>query len=219
MIEILTGHPTSLQSRRNGLLLNVCIGRLAGRSLDCKSQGRGARSAVTRIRRRRTFRSEWLILRGKCSGCREPSRSSINRRAVGGRDLAGRLRTFRADLHRVSRSVFVTVLLGSESRRKAFSDSRRLTVFGVLFVILTSSSLSTSRVSLLCGPVGRDFGVWSAPGRSRSRLSGKFWLKRPAMGFGDVTLMPSSARLLGRPALCSRFSWRLQLPRSFCWRS
>jgi leader peptidase (prepilin peptidase)/N-methyltransferase len=89
-------------------------------------------------------------------------------------------------------AVFATVLLGiSITDAKHFLIPDGFTVFGVFFVLLTSFvALYLGQSYPLAGPWDAVLGMCVGAGAiSIVGWLGEVWLKRPAMGFGDVTLM------------------------------
>lgn len=135
----------------------------------------------------------WLILRGRCSGCGE--RISIQypivELLVGLVWLAAYMYfgpTFTA--FRVA--VFATVLLGiAITDAKHFLIPDGFTVFGVFFVLLSSFvALYLGEAEPFARPWEAILGMCVGAGAiSIVGWLGEVWLKRPAMGFGDVTLM------------------------------
>jgi leader peptidase (prepilin peptidase)/N-methyltransferase len=135
----------------------------------------------------------WLFLRGRCSGCGE--RISIQypivELLVGLLWLAAYLQfgpTFTA--FRVA--VFATVLLGiGITDAKHFLIPDGFTVFGVFFVLLSSFvALYLGEAEPFARPWEAILGMCVGAGAiSIVGWLGEVWLKRPAMGFGDVTLM------------------------------
>src|SRR5438045_5572484 len=99
-------------------------------------------------------------------------------------------------------AVFATVLLGiSITDAKHFLIPDGFTVFGVLFVMVTAF------VALFLGeaePFARPWVAFLGMCVGAGAISivgwlGEVWLKRPAMGFGDVTLMAVVGAALGPP--------------------
>jgi leader peptidase (prepilin peptidase)/N-methyltransferase len=135
----------------------------------------------------------WLMLRGRCSGCGE--RISIQypivELLVGLLWLAAFLELgFTFTAFRVA--VLVTVLLGiSLTDAKHFLIPDGFTVFGVFFVILTSLiALFIGEAEPFARPWDAMIGMCVGAGAiAIVGWLGEVWLKRPAMGFGDVTLM------------------------------
>jgi leader peptidase (prepilin peptidase)/N-methyltransferase len=135
----------------------------------------------------------WLFLRGRCSGCgvRISVQYPIVELLVGLLWLAAFLQfgmTFTA--FRVA--VFVTVLLGiGITDAKHFLIPDGFTVFGVFFVLLSAFvALYLGESAPFAGPWDAVLGMCVGAGAiSIVGWLGEVWLKRPAMGFGDVTLM------------------------------
>jgi leader peptidase (prepilin peptidase) / N-methyltransferase len=135
----------------------------------------------------------WLFLRGRCSGCgvRISIQYPIVELLVGLLWLATYLQfgpTFTA--FRVA--VFATVLLGiGITDAKHFLIPDGFTVFGVFFVLLSSFvALYLGEAEPFARPWEAILGMCVGAGAiSIVGWLGEVWLKRPAMGFGDVTLM------------------------------
>ena len=193
MIEILVAIYVFAIGACVGSFLNVCIGRWPeglsvvtprSRCPKCGHQIKATENIPI---------ASWLLLRGRCSGCRE--RISIQypivELLVGLLWLAAFLQlgmSFTA--FRVA--VFATVLLGiSITDAKYFLIPDGFTVFGVFFVLLTSFvALYLGKSEPFAGPWDAFIGMCVGAGAiSIVGWLGEVWLKRPAMGFGDVTLM------------------------------
>jgi len=89
-------------------------------------------------------------------------------------------------------AVFVTVLLGiAITDAKYFVIPDGFTVFGLFFILLTSFiALYLRESEPFAGPWDAILGMCVGAGAiSIVGWLGEVWLKRPAMGFGDVTLM------------------------------
>jgi prepilin signal peptidase PulO-like enzyme (type II secretory pathway) len=88
--------------------------------------------------------------------------------------------------------VFATVLLGiAITDAKHFLIPDGFTVFGLFFVLLTSLvALYLGQAEPFARPWDATLGMCVGAGAiSIVGWLGEVWLKRPAMGFGDVTLM------------------------------
>jgi len=135
----------------------------------------------------------WLMLRGRCSGCGLPIsiQYPIVELLVGLLWLAAYLQygpTFTA--FRVA--VFATVLLGiAITDAKHFLIPDGFTVFGVFFLLLSAFvALYLGEADPFARPWDAFLGMCVGAGAiSIVGWLGEVWLKRPAMGFGDVTLM------------------------------
>ena len=176
-----------------GSFLNVCIGRWPeglsvvtprSRCPKCGHQIKATENIPI---------LSWLILRGRCSGCGESIsiQYPIVELVVGMLWLATFLQ-FGMSFAAFRVAVFATVLLGiSITDAKYFLIPDGFTVFGVLFVLVTSIG------ALFAGDSGPFVAPWDAVlgmcvgagAISVVGWLGEVWLKRPAMGFGDVTLM------------------------------
>jgi leader peptidase (prepilin peptidase)/N-methyltransferase len=89
-------------------------------------------------------------------------------------------------------AVFATVLLGiGITDAKHFLIPDGFTVFGVFFVLVTAfGALYLGESAPFAGPWDAVLGMCVGAGAiSIVGWLGEVWLKRPAMGFGDVTLM------------------------------
>jgi leader peptidase (prepilin peptidase)/N-methyltransferase len=135
----------------------------------------------------------WLMLRGRCSGCGLPIsiQYPIVELLVGLLWLAAYLQygpTFTA--FRVA--VFATVLLGiAITDAKHFLIPDGFTVFGVFFLLVSAFvALYLGEAEPFARPWDAVLGMCVGAGAiSIVGWLGEVWLKRPAMGFGDVTLM------------------------------
>lgn len=193
MIEIIAGIYVFVVGLCIGSFLNVCIGRWPEGLSVVKPRSRcpkcGHKIKVTE----NIPIASWLMLRGRCSGCGE--RISIQYPII--ELLVGLL--WLAALHQFGLSftafrvaVLATVLLGiSLTDAKHFLIPDGFTVFGVLFVLLTSLvALYLGEAEPFATPWDALIGMCVGAGAvSIVGWLGEVWLKRPAMGFGDVTLM------------------------------
>jgi leader peptidase (prepilin peptidase) / N-methyltransferase len=176
-----------------GSFLNVCIGRWPEGLSVVKPRSRcpkcGHKIKVTE----NIPIVSWLMLRGRCSGCgdRISIQYPIVELLVGLLWLAAFVELgFTFTAFRVA--VLVTVLLGiSLTDAKYFLIPDGFTVFGVLFVILTSLiALFLGEAEPFARPWDAMIGMCVGAGAiAIVGWLGEVWLKRPAMGFGDVTLM------------------------------
>jgi leader peptidase (prepilin peptidase)/N-methyltransferase len=176
-----------------GSFLNVCIGRWPEGLSVVKPRSRCPKCGHQIKARENIPIVSWLLLRGRCRGCGE--RISIQYPIV---ELLVALLWLAAFLQfgmsftafRVA--VFATVLLGiSITDAKHFLIPDGFTVFGVFFVLLTSLvALYLGQSEPFAGPWDAFIGMCVGAGAiSIVGWLGEVWLKRPAMGFGDVTLM------------------------------
>jgi leader peptidase (prepilin peptidase)/N-methyltransferase len=97
-------------------------------------------------------------------------------------------------------AVFATVLLGiSITDAKHFLIPDGFTVFGLLFVLVTAFvALFFGEAEPFARPWDAVLGMCVGAGAiSIAGWLGEVWLKRPAMGFGDVTLMAVAGAALG----------------------
>jgi leader peptidase (prepilin peptidase) / N-methyltransferase len=176
-----------------GSFLNVCIGRWPEGLSVVKPRSRCPKCGHQIKATENIPIVSWLLLRGRCSGCGE--RISIQYPIV---ELLVALIWLAAFLQlgmsftafRVA--VFATVLLGiSITDAKHFLIPDGFTVFGLFFVLLTSFvALYLGESFPFAGPWDAVIGMCVGAGAiSVVGWLGEVWLKRPAMGFGDVTLM------------------------------
>jgi leader peptidase (prepilin peptidase)/N-methyltransferase len=176
-----------------GSFLNVCVGRWPEGLSVVKPRSRCPKCGHKIKATENIPIISWLILRGRCSGCgdRISVQYPIVEMLVGLVWLASFLElglTFTA--FRVA--VLITVLLGiSLTDAKYFLIPDGFTVFGVFFVILTSLiALFLGEAQPFARPWDAMIGMCVGAGAiAIVGWLGEVWLKRPAMGFGDVTLM------------------------------
>ena len=193
MIDILVGIYVFVVGASFGSFLNVCIGRWPEGLSVVKPRSRCPKCGHQIKASENIPLVSWLLLRGRCSGCgvRISIQYPIVELLVGLLWLAAFLQfglTFTA--FRVA--VFATVLLGiSITDAKHFLIPDGFTVFGVFFVLLTSFvALYLGQAYPFAGPWDAVLGMCVGAGAiSIVGWLGEVWLKRPAMGFGDVTLM------------------------------
>lgn len=193
MIEILEGIYVFVVGAAIGSFLNVCIGRWPEGLSVVKPRSRCPKCGHQIKASENIPILSWLMLRGKCSNCHE--RISIQYPIVEllvgliWLDAYGHLgMTFTA--FRVA--VLVTVLLGiAITDAKHFVIPDGFTVFGVFFILLTSFvALYLREAEPFAGPWDAILGMCVGAGAiAIVGWLGEVWLKRPAMGFGDVTLM------------------------------
>jgi leader peptidase (prepilin peptidase) / N-methyltransferase len=193
MIEILEGIYVFAVGAAIGSFLNVCIGRWPEGLSVVKPRSRCPKCGHQIKASENIPILSWLMLRGKCSNCRE----SISIQYPIVELLVGLLWLdayghFGMSFTAFRVAVFVTVLLGiAITDAKHFVIPDGFTVFGLFFVLLTSF------VALYLGESDPFAGAWDAilgmcVGAGAIAIVGwlgEVWLKRPAMGFGDVTLM------------------------------
>jgi leader peptidase (prepilin peptidase)/N-methyltransferase len=193
MIEILEGIYVFAVGAAIGSFLNVCIGRWPEGLSVVKPRSRCPKCGHQIKASENIPILSWLMLRGKCSNCHE--RISIQYPIVEllvgliWLDAYGHLgmsfTAFRA-------AVFVTVLLGiAITDAKHFVIPDGFTVFGLFFILLTSFiALYLRESEPFAGPWDAILGMCVGAGAiAIVGWLGEVWLKRPAMGFGDVTLM------------------------------
>ena len=193
MIEILEGLYVFAIGAAIGSFLNVCIGRWPEGLSVVRPRSRCPKCGHQIKASENIPILSWVMLRGRCSNCHQPIsiQYPIVELLVGLLWLAAFLElgmTFAA--FRVA--VFATVLLGiSITDAKHFLIPDGFTVFGLFFVLVTSLiALALGESEPFVGPWEAVLGMCVGAGAiSIVGWLGEVWLKRPAMGFGDVTLM------------------------------
>ncbi|HEX9218852.1 MAG TPA: prepilin peptidase [Gemmatimonadaceae bacterium] len=193
MIEILEGIYVFAIGAALGSFLNVCIGRWPEGMSVVRPRSRCPKCGHQIKASENIPILSWLMLRGRCSNCHQPIsiQYPIVELLVALLWLAAFLQlgmTFTA--FRVA--VFATVLLGiSITDAKHFLIPDGFTVFGLFFVLLTSFvALYLGESEPFARPWDAILGMCVGAGAvSIVGWLGEVWLKRPAMGFGDVTLM------------------------------
>lgn len=176
-----------------GSFLNVCIGRWPEGLSVVRPRSRCPKCGHQIKATENIPLVSWLLLRGRCSGCGE--RISIQypivELLVGLLWLAAFLQ-FGMSFTAFRVAVLATVLLGiSITDAKHFLIPDGFTVFGLFFVLLSSFvALYLGESYPFAGPWDAVIGMCVGAGAiSIVGWLGEVWLKRPAMGFGDVTLM------------------------------
>jgi leader peptidase (prepilin peptidase) / N-methyltransferase len=193
MIELLPGIFVFLVGTIFGSFLNVCIGRWPEGLSVVKPRSRCPKCGHEIKAIENIPIVSWLFLRGRCSACgvRISIQYPIVELLVGLIWLASYMHfgmTFTA--FRVA--VFATVLLGiGITDAKHFLIPDGFTVFGLFFVLVSAfAALYLGESAPLAGPWDAILGMCVGAGAiSIVGWLGEAWLKRPAMGFGDVTLM------------------------------
>jgi len=193
MIDILEAIYVFAVGASMGSFLNVCIGRWPEGLSVVRPRSRCPKCGHQIKATENIPLVSWLLLRGRCSGCGE--RISIQypivELLVGLLWLAAFLQ-FGLSFTAFRVAVLATVLLGiSITDAKHFLIPDGFTVFGVFFVLLTSFvALYLGESFPFAGPWDAVIGMCVGAGAiSIVGWLGEVWLKRPAMGFGDVTLM------------------------------
>lgn len=193
MVEILEGVYAFIVGAAIGSFLNVCIGRWPEGLSVVKPRSRCPKCGHQITARENIPILSWIILRGRCSGCHESIsiQYPIVELLVGLIWLAAYLQ-FGMSFTAFRVAVFATVLLGiAITDAKHFLIPDGFTVFGVFFVLLTSFvALYLREGPPFASPWDAILGMCVGAGAiSIVGWLGEVWLKRPAMGFGDVTLM------------------------------
>ena len=203
MIELLEGIYVFAIGAAIGSFLNVCIGRWPeglsviqprSRCPKCGHQIKASENIPI---------LSWLMLRGKCSNCHE--RISAQYPVV--ELLVGLLWLviyfhFGITFTGFRIAVFGTVLLGiAITDAKHFLIPDGFTVFGLFFVLVTALiALYLGEAEPFARPWDAVLGMCVGAGAiSVVGWLGEVWLKRPAMGFGDVTLMAVVGAAVGPP--------------------
>ncbi len=203
MIEFAMAFLVFLVGASFGSFLNVCIGRWPEGLSVVKPRSRCPKCGHQITAGENIPILSWLLLRGRCSGCGEPIslQYPIVEALVGVVWLAAYLEfgpTFTA--FRVA--VFTTVLIGiAITDAKHFLIPDGFTVFGVFFVLVTAFvALYFGEAEPFARPWDAILGMCVGAGAiSIVGWLGEVWLKRPAMGFGDVTLMAVVGAAVGPP--------------------
>lgn len=193
MIEILEGIYVFIVGAAIGSFLNVCIGRWPEGLSVIKPRSRCPKCGHQIKASENIPILSWLFLRGRCSNCHE--RISIQYPIV---ELIVGLIWLDIYFHfgltftafRIA--VFATVLLGiAITDAKHFLIPDGFTVFGLFFVLITALiALYLGQAEPFARPWDAVLGMCVGAGAiSIVGWLGEVWLKRPAMGFGDVTLM------------------------------
>jgi leader peptidase (prepilin peptidase)/N-methyltransferase len=193
MIELLPGIFMFLLGTIFGSFLNVCIGRWPEGLSVVKPRSRCPKCGHQIKPSENIPIVSWLILRGRCSACGAPI--SIQYPVVEllvGLLWLGAYLQFGMTFTTVRVAVFATVLLGiGITDAKYFLIPDGFTVFGLFFVLVSSfGALYLGESAPFAGPWDAILGMCVGAGAiSIVGWLGEVWLKRPAMGFGDVTLM------------------------------
>jgi leader peptidase (prepilin peptidase)/N-methyltransferase len=203
MIEFFEGLYVFVVGAAIGSFLNVCIGRWPEGLSVIKPRSRCPKCGHQIKASENIPILSWILLRGRCSNCGQPIsiQYPIVELLVGLLWLAVYLQfglTFTA--FRVA--VFATVLLGiSITDAKYFLIPDGFTVFGLLFILVTSFiALYLGEAEPFARPWDAVLGMCVGAGAiSIAGWLGEVWLKRPAMGFGDVTLMAVVGAAVGPP--------------------
>jgi leader peptidase (prepilin peptidase)/N-methyltransferase len=201
MIEFLEGIYVFVVGAAMGSFLNVCIGRWPEGLSVVKPRSRCPKCGHQIKASENVPILSWIVLRGRCSGCNE--RISIQYPIV---ELIVGIIWLLAYFHfglsftafRVA--VFATVLLGiALTDAKYFLIPDGFTVFGVFFMLVTAMvALYLGDWEPFVKPWDAVLGMCVGAGAiSIVGWLGEVWLKRPAMGFGDVTLMAVVGAAIG----------------------
>src|SRR5215208_2941166 len=201
MIEFLEALYVFLVGAALGSFLNVCIGRWPEGLSVVKPRSRCPKCGHQIKASENIPIVSWLLLRGRCSNCGE--RISIQYPIV--ELLVGLLwvaayMQFGLSFAAFRVAVLATVLLGiAITDAKHFLIPDGFTVFGLLFVLLTAFvALYLGESEPFVRPWDALLGMCVGAGAiSVVGWLGEVWLKRPAMGFGDVTLMAVVGGALG----------------------
>jgi leader peptidase (prepilin peptidase)/N-methyltransferase len=193
MIEIFTAVFVFLIGASFGSFLNVCISRWPEGLSVVKPRSRCPKCGHQIKASENIPIVGWLMLRGRCSSCGE--RISIQYPLVEllvGLVWLGTFLQFGLTFTAFRVAVFATVLLGiAITDAKHFLIPDGFTVFGVFFVLFSAFvALYLGESEPFARPWDAILGMCVGAGAiSIVGWLGEVWLKRPAMGFGDVTLM------------------------------
>jgi len=193
MIDFLPGIFMFFVGTIFGSFLNVCIGRWPEGLSVVKPRSRCPKFGHQIKASENIPIFSWLFLRGRCSACGD--RISIQYPIVEllvGLLWLGAYLQFGMTFTAFRVAVFATVLLGiGITDAKHFLIPDGFTVFGVFFVLVTAfGALYLGESAPFAGPWDAVLGMCVGAGAiSIVGWLGEVWLKRPAMGFGDVTLM------------------------------
>jgi leader peptidase (prepilin peptidase)/N-methyltransferase len=193
MIEIFTAVFVFLIGASFGSFLNVCISRWPEGLSVVKPRSRCPKCGHQIKASENIPIVGWLMLRGRCSSCGE--RISIQYPIVEllvGLLWLGAYLQFGVTFTAFRVAVVATVLLGiAITDAKHFLIPDGFTVFGVFFVLLSAFVAAyLGESDPFARPWDAILGMCVGAGAiSIVGWLGEVWLKRPAMGFGDVTLM------------------------------
>lgn len=193
MIEIFTHVFVFLIGASFGSFLNVCISRWPEGLSVVKPRSRCPKCGHQIKASENIPIVGWLMLRGRCSSCGE--RISIQYPIVEllvGLLWLGAYLQFGLTFTAFRVAVFATVLLGiAITDAKHFLIPDGFTVFGLFFMLVSAFvALYLGESEPFARPWDAILGMCVGAGAiSIVGWLGEVWLKRPAMGFGDVTLM------------------------------
>ena len=193
MIEFLPGVFMFFVGTIFGSFLNVCIGRWPEGLSVVKPRSRCPKCGHQIKASENIPIFSWLFLRGRCSACGE--RISIQYPIVEllvGLLWLGAYLQFGMTFTAFRVAVFATVLLGiGITDAKHFLIPDGFTVFGLFFVLISAfGALYLGESEPFARPWDAILGMCVGAGAiSIVGWLGEVWLKRPAMGFGDVTLV------------------------------
>jgi leader peptidase (prepilin peptidase)/N-methyltransferase len=193
MIEFLPGVFMFFVGTIFGSFLNVCIGRWPEGLSVVKPRSRCPKCGHQIKASENIPIFSWLFLRGRCSACGE--RISIQYPIVEllvGLLWLGAYLQFGMTFTAFRVAVFATVMLGiGITDAKYFLIPDGFTVFGLFFVLISAfGALYLGESEPFARPWDAVLGMCVGAGAiSIVGWLGEVWLKRPAMGFGDVTLM------------------------------
>jgi len=203
MIEFLPGVFMFFVGTIFGSFLNVCIGRWPEGLSVVKPRSRCPKCGHQIKASENIPIFSWLFLRGRCSACGE--RISIQYPIVEllvGLLWLGAYLQFGMTFTAFRVAVFATVLLGiGITDAKHFLIPDGFTVFGLFFVLISAfAALYLGESEPFARPWDAVLGMCVGAGAiSIVGWLGEVWLKRPAMGFGDVTLMAVVGAAVGPP--------------------
>jgi leader peptidase (prepilin peptidase)/N-methyltransferase len=186
-----------------GSFLNVCITRWPSGGSILRPRRSRCPSCQREIRWYENIPVvSWLVLRGRCAGCRQPISAQyplveLATAAIWGLSF---LPPELPALTSLRLAVFITVMLGvavTDARAYVIPDG--FTVFGFVFLFVAAVvGALRGDVSMFASPLGAMYGACVGAGAiAIVGWLGEVALKKEAMGFGDTTLMAVCGAALG----------------------
>jgi leader peptidase (prepilin peptidase)/N-methyltransferase len=184
-----------------GSFLNVCISRWPDNLSVVAPRSRCPKCAKQIDWYDNVPMISWLVLRGRCRGCREPiSPLYPSVELVVGLGWAASFMAFGPTFTALRLAIFGTLLLGiavTDAQRYLIPDG--FTVFGLVWGLLSAMiAVFIGDGTLFAGPQDALVGACAGAGAiAIVGWLGEVALKKEAMGFGDVTLMAMVGAALG----------------------
>jgi leader peptidase (prepilin peptidase)/N-methyltransferase len=184
-----------------GSFLNVCISRWPDNLSVVKPRSRCPKCSRPIEWYDNIPMVSWLVLRGKCRGCRAPiSVLYPSIELAVGLGWAAAFVAFGPTFTALRVAIFGTVLLGiavTDAQRYLIPDG--FTVFGLVWGLLSAMiAVFIGDVDIFAGPQEALVGACAGAGAiAIVGWLGEVALKKEAMGFGDVTLMAMVGAALG----------------------